>query len=1794
MVMKDPVQLLKNLLPPEDLPVVIGALRYDSLIWEQVGDPVVMARFSEVAGAQAGEWTPAALALSVLQIDATAESLRALPMTSLASDIRQRSVRAYEEMLRDPKPVASMEQAALLALALRERRRLKDSWQGLLAELESTSSGNRMLPLEYWNTPIAILYGLTPDPIELFSSILSPFDPESGDSQIRLIVHGLLSNPLAKSETVRILSAITAIQPAQFQISVLSTLKEMAPAEIVWQVSSNLGHSRSISGLAAKNDRPKKVRGSLPQGRTDPLADISNQELLARFFLEAGRPEEAVPALTAAEKAILNHQAEIYYQKSRVYSQKSDHEAAIQAIKKALELSPSSPIYRIDLADEYLRLGRLVDAQQALPTDSTEPRVLLMRSFIAKTTDKLPQARDYAQNASKNAALLNRDELHRLIEQQIDLDLCQEAKDLAAWGCGKYPSDYRFIDQLARAQLGINEKEGAVDTVQLAVALSPKDAAVRRLAADTFEAVGNWENCLEERRQVLALSENPALEDMHSFAASAISAGQPDEAIRISRMALAQNPEDGLAHTHLGGAAYQKADYPSAISEFSQATLLLPDDPRAWLGLSNSYLAVGDPQKCLETLRSASRSAPNNAEILVALGQAYLAQGTPSEALPALRRAAAISPSSPDLSLQLGNMLYDLGRLEEAQQVLERSRVYWPSHPGLALAEGKTQLSLGNIASALQALEIALHAEPADPEPYLLYAQSILELNKESHRIGLSGARLLSAPNVDAARQALMKSLELDPDNFEARVLMGEAQAASGMLEDALQTYLELSELDAAKTPRWNGRIHLGMGRVARDLGQMETSIAALQEAVQANPEDLEINQALAEAYYSANLTEEATIQARTALGMAPNSIDNLVWYSGLSLQMKEELDAINALEHAVEVAPERADLRLTLARVQMQLKDYPSARKSLRDIVSAEYATADEMRQAAEIFNELEDIPSAIACLEKSVELGGQPVAEIYARLAEFQARGGSLETAVDSAQMALEARPLDAGLHFLLGDLLSRQNQSESALSSFEQSLDLLEKSPHTEWVYAPADFSPVTLKLRVANLLKSSGDLRGALARAQEVVAEQPDSDQARLFAAELAHALLEDGLALSLSTSRQPDLADGEQSVHELASRSDPAVTGSLLSLQAELHMDNGADYLAEECLDQALELSPEDPRVLADRARLAARKGDFQTGGSLLEESLSHLNAGQGSDGLSRDSTLQIAEAALELQQWHTAMPLYAQVIRSAPDEPLPHFCLARALVRAAENQPAYKNLGALRHAPGDDMVSEARFQEFEREFHAVDHAASSPQVDAWYRRGLVAFHHQDASLLDQPHGIGMPDQVEDYETDQAVGGPSAGLLNDQLDGLFRRGVVQKDLEPEKALASAQAVVSQKPGHPLYQALYSSAALRNHNPSAALGAIQAALASWPDEPMWHAAAADIADQCNLPAETLEHWQAACALEPENAGFICALGKAYLKTGDIGKAIQTLEHSAALDPADADAWMSLGAAHRSNKSYTEALSAAEKAVRLSPGRVEPLAISGKIAFEAQQYELGLQRAQEILKIDPHNPQAVLLMAKAETSQGKPAQALQLIETALPSLRDPFEVLLERGRLIREVNGVRPALDAFQSLAKQYPESPDALAEYALALEEVGQKEVAEKTAQAALQLDPSQPDLHLLLGRIQHSAGQLDQAIYHLTEAAGLAPANVEIYLELGKTYADRREQTQALEVYQQAFAIAPEDYRAYYQAGLALKDCKDYTMAETMLRKSAELAPEDLNVRRQLAAIIAINLVHNPQEAPKYR
>ena len=166
------------------------------------------------------------------------------------------------------------------------------------------------------------------------------------------------------------------------------------------------------------------------------------------------------------------------------------------------------------------------------------------------------------------------------------------------------------------------------------------------------------------------------------------------------------------------------------------------------------------------------------------------------------------------------------------------------------------------------------------------------------------------------------------------------------------------------------------------------------------------------------------------------------------------------------------------------------------------------------------------------------------------------------------------------------------------------------------------------------------------------------------------------------------------------------------------------------------------------------------------------------------------------------------------------------------------------------------------------------------------------------------------------------------------------------------------------------------------------------------------------------------------------------------------------------------------------------------------------------------------------------------------------------------------------------------QRYPQEPLFKAFLAETLHLLNQNEPAILAARQALQdcdlgLPRSeQSKLHLIIGKNLSETGQLDSAVQHLNQAVEANPSNLEAHLELGKTHQARRNYQQASQVFLNATHVAPSDYRPYYFAGLAYKESKEYQIAEDMLRRALEISPGNLTVRRQLGAVIALNIVHN--------
>ena len=419
--------------------------------------------------------------------------------------------------------------------------------------------------------------------------------------------------------------------------------------------------------------------------------------------------------------------------------------------------------------------------------------------------------------------------------------------------------------------------------------------------------------------------------------------------------------------------------------------------------------------------------------------------------------------------------------------------------------------------------------------------------------------------------------------------------------------------------------------------------------------------------------------------------------------------------------------------------------------------------------------------------------------------------------------------------------------------------------------------------------------------------------------------------------------------------------------------------------------------------------------------------------------------------------------------------------------------------------------------------------------------------------------------------------------------LQKE-DPARALDYARALIEQHPSNPLFQALTAYLAEKAGEILIATQSIEDAMVIWSDEPSWHVLASRLYQKIGNNEFQVEHLQSAADLDPENPTLLLALGKSLMQIGKIDQSIQVLENSIRITEKMPEPWLFLALAYKSKGNISKARKCSENALTLNPKETRALLIQGEIDLEGGDVFETIKKAEQVLSSDPSDEEAILLYVKALIRNREYEKVLLVIDKVNPTLRDPLPILLQKIGVLNELKGPAITLEYLHELNTQYPANPDILGQMAKAYLAIGNSIDAEKAAQSSLLANNTQAEMYLLCGRLQRKSGNLDQAIYNLGEAIRITPMNIEPYLELGKAYQDRREYILAIHTYQKAIQLFPNDPKPYYQARITFRENKEFDNAETMLRKASELAPEDTNIRRQLFALVALNLVTNSQES----
>ena len=147
-----------------------------------------------------------------------------------------------------------------------------------------------------------------------------------------------------------------------------------------------------------------------------------------------------------------------------------------------------------------------------------------------------------------------------------------------------------------------------------------------------------------------------------------------------------------------------------------------------------------------------------------------------------------------------------------------------------------------------------------------------------------------------------------------------------------------------------------------------------------------------------------------------------------------------------------------------------------------------------------------------------------------------------------------------------------------------------------------------------------------------------------------------------------------------------------------------------------------------------------------------------------------------------------------------------------------------------------------------------------------------------------------------------------------------------------------------------------------------------------------------------------------------------------------------------------------------------------------------------------------------------------------------------------------------------------------SPGTAFTRALALQQAGDFEQAERLYEQILRSDHQNAEAWHLLGLVVHRSGRLDKAAECIGRAVSLDGSSAVFQCDLGAMYHQLGRLDEAIDCFQQAVQLAPEQPHTHYNLGIALQQRGDQVGAKLRFQQAVRLRPEFLEAWSDLGIV----------------
>jgi putative PEP-CTERM system TPR-repeat lipoprotein len=715
-------------------------------------------------------------------------------------------------------------------------------------------------------------------------------------------------------------------------------------------------------------------------------------------------------------------------------------------------------------------------------------------------------------------------------------------------------------------------------------------------------------------------------------------------------------------------------------------------------------------------------------------------------------------------------------------------------------------------------------------------------------------------------------------------------------------------------------------------------------------------------------------------------------------MEQKDANGAIIELKNLLQQSPDNAKARHLLGKALLESGDMAGAEIELRRawelgaprdelaplIAQALLSSGQSRKVIGEFADQSLADPIAMGTLQQTLALayltqGNLPEAKVAAARA-LQAQPEAEEAILVSARVKLASNTVDEAMAQLDG-LLARNPKSVKALQLKGEVLlsqgKVDEAKPLLENVLAldPGLYEPRSLLMRVA-LGQQKLDVATKLVDDMPpAVAKKP---QGRFLQAQLALAKNDAAKAKELA---QPLL---KQMPNFLP----------LLRLAAGAHQQLGELADAENLLNQAIKLAPED---LSLRRQFASLQLQRRAPAKTLDTIRPMLDSGKAD----AETLLLAGKAQLMQGNFEAADQAFSAAAKLRPDDAKTAAALALTAIARDSSVP-----GGGGRAKADAAVAQLR------EIAAKDSGTGYDLmlINSLMRRNempaaLAAIDKLAPKMQGSPVPEGLRGRIHLFRKDTAAAQTAfeAALKADASYLPAVLGLVAIDTQAgrvDEGIKRLEGFVGSQKQSASARLALADLLLQSRAPMERVTEVLATgVREEPTEANLRVALIDIYQRIGDTSKAAQAAQEASAAMPQNPEIMERLGRAQVAAGDRAQASKTYTRLTSLAPNRAAGWLGLAQLRYIDKDYAGAEREIKRALEAEPTSTAAQRLVIQLAVRQGRIDEGLAALRERQKKYPQEAYALVAEAEIEIGRGRLEQGITLLRKAV-TLRDPVD--------------------------------------------------------------------------------------------------------------------------------------------------------------------------------------------------